>query len=627
MREAPWPTGLIVRGIPAGFIALVCLVASAAGVRAAGPAPVSTGQQVSPEQQLAQKYAPIAMLKRQAGACDADGEPFAPAPVEVVFGDPAVALHDGAQDDRILAQAPAAADLFRGSDTLYLDLPGNPRAPGCDFERHFKQRMGTRATVAYARIATGGITGQLALQYWLYYYFNDFTNTHESDWEMIQLLFDAGSAAEALGQEPVAIALAQHGGGETAAWDDDKLQREGTHPVVYVAAGSHATHYASAVYLGWGENGTGFGCDDASGPSVRVPLEARLVPQGPPAVDGPFAWTTYRGRWGEKQPWEYNGPTGPNTKAQWTWPFSWHADLRATSIEVPTSDPLGTAPTELFCDAVAVGSFLLTRYRVYPALVLVVVGGIGLGAITLVVLGRSTLGAAWGIYTRQWRLFAVLGLMLVPVGILANGFQYLVVAYPPGELIFEVLNESPGARLAAALTVGGLQQLVGLIVVGPAVIQAVADIQAGRSPGFRRAYGVVFANLRRLAVAVLRPVIIVAALALTVVGIPWAIARTVRWLFVAQAVIVDGAGPRQAAAASAGAVAGRWWRTAGIAIFLAVVGALPGPLLGILLLVLASRSVRFVNGLSSLVYAVLLPLSVIGFTLLYRDLDRSRGVG
>lgn len=185
-----------------------------------------------------------------------------------------------------------------------------------------------------------------------------------------------------------------------------------------------------------------------------------------------------------------------------------------------------------------------------------------------------------------------------------------------------MLNKSPGVRLAAALTVGGLQQLAGTIVVGPAVIHVVADIEAGRSPGFRRAYAAVFANIRRLAVAVLRPAIIVAVLTLTVAGLPWAVARTVRWLFVAQAVIVDGAAPRRAVALSAGAEAGCWWRMAGTGLFLAMVGALPGPLLGILLLVLASRSVGFVNGLSSLVYAVLLPLSVIGFTLLYRDLTR-----
>jgi hypothetical protein len=34
----------------------------------------------------------------------------------------------------------------------------------------------------------------IALQYWYFYYFNDADNTHEGDWEMIQLSWDAATA-------------------------------------------------------------------------------------------------------------------------------------------------------------------------------------------------------------------------------------------------------------------------------------------------------------------------------------------------------------------------------------------------------------------------------------------------
>lgn len=601
----------------AGLALLVGVVAASVG---GAPAAGRTGpdQELLAARRLAAKHAPIVMLKRQTEACDGDGEPFAPAPVEVLLGDPAVALHDGGAD-RIVTRAPIAANLFQGGPDLYLDLPGNPRAPGCGFERHFKTRMDDHPPVAYARIAPGGTGERLALQYWLYYYFNDFNNTHESDWEMVQILFEAGSAAEALGQEPVAVALAQHGGGETARWEDPKLERDGPRPIIYPAAGSHATHYTSALFLGWGENGTGFGCDDSTGPSARVPLEARLIPVDSPTAESPFAWITYRGRWGEKQPWEYNGPTGPNTKYQWAAPFAWQDGLRQSSLQVPVAETLGPGPTRVFCGVVGFASSLLTSYQVHPWLVAITAASLAAGALALALVGRATLGAALTTYREHWRLFASLGIVLIPVGVLANGFQQLVVTYPPGRLIFEVMNESPAARLAAALTVGSVQQLAGLIIVGPAVIQATADARAGRSPGFRRAYRTVLSEMRRVATAVIRPVVVVAVLALSVAGIPWAIAWSVRWLFVAQAAVVDGAAPRRAAALSANAVAGRWWRTAAIGLFLGLVGILPGPLLGILLLVFASRSVAFVNGLSSLFYAVLLPLSVIGFTQLYHD--------
>ena len=53
----------------------------------------------SPEQQLADKYAPIAELRQQEENCDRDGEGYFPAPVEVVLGNPEVALKQATGDD------------------------------------------------------------------------------------------------------------------------------------------------------------------------------------------------------------------------------------------------------------------------------------------------------------------------------------------------------------------------------------------------------------------------------------------------------------------------------------------------------------------------------------------------
>src|SRR3954466_13287708 len=92
-----------------------------------------------------------------------------------------------------------------------------------------------------------------------------FNNLHESDWEMIQLTFQGPTVADALNQQPLEAGFAQHTGGEFAKWNDRKLRKEGDHPIVFVAAGSHAAYFGSHTYLGWAEHGSGLGCDETTG--------------------------------------------------------------------------------------------------------------------------------------------------------------------------------------------------------------------------------------------------------------------------------------------------------------------------------------------------------------------------
>jgi hypothetical protein len=207
--------------------------------------------------------------------------------------------------------------------------------------------------------------------------------------------------------------------------------------------------------------------------------------------------------------------------------------------------------------------------------------------------------------------------MLIPIGLAAGSIQFLFVDYPPGKQVLDLFDRGPGARLALVLTIGGVQQLVNYLIVSPSVIEAVGEIRAGRRPSFVSTYREVFRRLKRLVLAVGGTSLIVALLAITVVGIPLAIWFAVRWLFVSQAVILDDAGPRQAMTLSEQTVNGRWWRTAGASALLAAVGAWAAPLLGILCLILLNPGIRYVNWLSSLVYAVMVPVSVIGLTLLY----------
>jgi hypothetical protein len=203
---------------------------------------------------------------------------------------------------------------------------------------------------------------------------------------MIQLAFDDATTVErALARGPTRVAYAQHDGGELADWDDDKLEREDTHPVVYAASGSHASQYESALYLGRGRHGSGLGCDDTRGPSYSVTPTPMLVPTLPKETSQ--RWLTYKGRWGQKARGFSNGVGGPNMKLQWRHPFTWMEELRHSSPKMPVSEAAGVTVTNFFCGAIIVvadvGNFVGNRNW----LVLLIL--LGATAITLVPVRRT----------------------------------------------------------------------------------------------------------------------------------------------------------------------------------------------------------------------------------------------
>jgi hypothetical protein len=136
--------------------------------------------------------------------------------VGVILGNPQVDLRNA--QGRVVKRGPTARDLSDAPASDYLDLPGDPLKPGCGYEKQFRRWYGGRKPTVYAHVAGDSEhPGKLALQYWFFYTFNDFTNKHEGDWEMAQLDFDASTPEAALKAAPYEVDLAQHAGGERAA--------------------------------------------------------------------------------------------------------------------------------------------------------------------------------------------------------------------------------------------------------------------------------------------------------------------------------------------------------------------------------------------------------------------------
>src|SRR5262245_49734807 len=83
--------------------------------------------------ELAQRYAPVVRLVAQDEPCG-HGEPYQPTDVDVVLGNPDVALHGPWDTTSIVQVAPTAKDLSVGLDGYHLDYPGNALNPGCTYD-------------------------------------------------------------------------------------------------------------------------------------------------------------------------------------------------------------------------------------------------------------------------------------------------------------------------------------------------------------------------------------------------------------------------------------------------------------------------------------------------------------
>src|SRR5215213_9214104 len=603
---------------------LLVLVALVAGLVGVHPRSVAAQDAITPaEQQLADKFAPIAQLRQQEESCDGDGEAYFPAPVEVVLGNPDVALKratgDEAADDEVVMTAPTAQDLAGKDDTYYLDFPGDPNHAGCTYEESFDRytaQSGAQPTT-YVHIYIDQARRQLVLQYWFWYYFNDWNNTHESDWEMIQLVFNAITVEDALTQQPVKVGFAQHGGGETSDWTDPKLVIEDGHPVVHPSAGSHGTYYDFQHYIGWGEGGTGFGCDNTSEPVARTPLNAVVV-SNEPDPSGPFAWLLFGGRWGQRAGWEFNGPNGPTLGKKWMDPIEAMENWRTSSLKVPASNTIGPNATDLFCTLSSAGSKIIIRLATRPLLLvstfLAIIGVI----VGLFFSRRTVLREAFAVYGRYLSTFLGIGAFTIPIGIVFNGLAILLREIPPMEWVIKWFNDTAAARLTAAALVGGVQHIAMILLIAPPVIQALKDVRAGQTPGVRRSFRLGYRHLMPLAAGLAITFAVIGLLVILLIGIPVAIWLVVAWQFFGQAVILDGeVSGINAIRRSRMAVRGHWWRVLGDSLVFQMFALIPGPLVGALLMLFGKSTVEFANAFGSIVYAFTVPISILGLSLVY----------
>ncbi|HET9675435.1 MAG TPA: hypothetical protein VFP31_11655 [Gaiellaceae bacterium] len=584
------------------------------------------------ETSLAERYAPVVRLVEQKEECG-PGEPYEPIDVDALFDEPTVALRGPWNAFDLVKIGPTARDLA-GLYEYHLDFPGNALDPGCSYERWGRRITEGTAPTVYGHVATDPKhPGKLALQYWLFYVYNDWNNLHEGDWEMVQLVFDAPDARAALSSKPVSIGYSQHEGAERADWGDDKLELVDERPVVYPAAGSHANFYEQALFVG-SSGDEGVGCDDTRGPHVDLNPVVRTIPSETSVAQTAFPWIGFEGRWGELQDAFFNGPTGPNLKDQWAEPITWSETWRERSFAVPTGGILGTEATDFFCSAVAKGSTGLIRLVRDPVTTIIALAT--LLALVLFAAAKATwrptaplrvarrrtwgqiLSAAGRMYVGRAPLFLGIGLLLLPVTAVTTVLQALLIG-GLGLVGLDVDGESAGALALVVVLIGTTLTLFAFAFVQAATSCAVHRIDEGRPVDPVRAYRAAFEQIRPLLGASALASGVWLALTATGFLFPVAIWLAVRWALFAQAVELEGRTAVGALSRSAQLVRGRWFHVASLVGVGSVVTIVAGPLLGAVLILATSLPLALLNLVAGVIYAAAMPFVALTTTYVYFD--------
>lgn len=161
-------------------------------------------------------------------------EQFEPVPVDGFVADSDVQRKTAAGWETIEGPLPVGGAALR-LDQRYCQSIQGPAAAPCYAEAEAAHGASPVVYGAAFRTKT-----RIALQYWLWYVYDDYSPTvpagdiwqvHEGDWEAVTVILD-------LAGKPLLAGYSQHGKGLRRDWA--RVPRRRSHPLVYVALGSHA---------------------------------------------------------------------------------------------------------------------------------------------------------------------------------------------------------------------------------------------------------------------------------------------------------------------------------------------------------------------------------------------------
>ena len=280
-------------------------LAVAAFLLALGPASVARAE--APDSQLLRTYQPVTHFDPQEG--------FGPTAVQSFIGDSALEqLVDG---HWVVADPDPGPGALPDAGTFRLNQrscsPSGTIGGLACYRTSWDAWDG--GSVVYGRVAH--LPNATVLQYWYFYYDDVYSylyppsdfiwQAHEGDWEVVNVVLSADG-------QPVETAYSQHCLGQRRAWSTTPVWG-GTHPIVYVALGSHANYFApgthqlnpacippQALFL-LSQAGLPLPVDYAfpGGATTGPPQSADSMTTIHKADEHAQAWLRFPGTWGEQQ--------------------------------------------------------------------------------------------------------------------------------------------------------------------------------------------------------------------------------------------------------------------------------------------------------------------------------------
>ena len=347
-----------------------------------------------------------------------------------------------------------------------------------------------------------------------------------------------------------------------------------------------------------------------------------------------FPWIDFQGRWGERQPAFFNGPTGPSLKTQWTQPISWSEDWREVSFAVPAGNAFGPTATDFFCRAIGKGSRAVVQLVNRPLEFLLALTALAL--LLIYALSRTSWRPAAPLRIarrRAWgqTLAATLRMYMREPAVVHRDRDPL---HPDlaAHLALAVTHarrdrhsrdpdggRDHGLLAFLVLAVGTALALLGLGFVQAATAKALVEIDRGREIGPVRAYSLALDSIRPLLGALVLATVVVSLLVGSIYLLPIAIWLAGRWALIAPAIELEGLAAIEGLRRSSRLVRGNWLKVASLVVVGGALALVVGPIFGFLLIFGTGAPLWLVNAVAGVIYSLTMPLVAITTAYVYFD--------